>query len=151
MKKYYLICAGAGVVWAIIAYVFAHGYLHPIIWGGLIASPVIGIAVGWGYLPAYEQSIFHRAFWALISFYLAVVCFGVACGIYDLMGLLPNRVWYAVLVEPVSAVLWGVTFTGFVILFWPLTFATHWLIGRVSGSDSNTPPDVETASTEGVG
>ncbi|MDA7928665.1 hypothetical protein N9B54_01780 [Mariniblastus sp.] len=138
-----VVSAISGFIWAVIAYFLASQWMGTIIVGGLLASPLIGIGVGLIYRPAYYKSLLARVGMSLVTLYFAAALFGMAAGINDAMRPIPNRLLGEVVLQSVMATLWGVTFTGFFLFLWPLSFANHWLVGRISGYS----PHRESAST----
>lgn len=133
MRKYWALSAIFGAAWGLFAYVLAARFMGRIAWGGVIAAPLIGLAVARLYLPAYGRSTRVRWFMALVTLYVAVTLFGLGVGIYDALPPVANRLTHAVVLQDVLGSLWGVTVSGYVLFLWPLTYATHWLIGRVAG------------------
>ncbi len=132
-KRHDALSALSGCAWAGIAYLIGRTALGPILVGGLLASPLIGLVVGRLYRPAYALSTRGRALAALVTFYIAVALFGLAVGLYDAFALaVPGRIPSAVVIQAVIGMLWGVTFTGYVVVLWPLAYLNHWLVGRVS-------------------
>ena len=72
-----------------------------------------------------------RALHALAALYLAAALFGLAVGVADLVLLdAPGRRPIAVVLQSVQGVLWGLTFTGYVLLLGPLSYANHALVAR---------------------
>jgi len=47
-RKYLVLSILSGCLWAAIAYCFFRKSMTPSIWGGVVASPFIGLAVGRG-------------------------------------------------------------------------------------------------------
>ena len=127
------VSAISGCIWAVIAYFLASELMGTIIVGGLLASPLIGIGVGLIYRRAYHKSLLARVGMSLVTLYVAAALFGMAVGIFDATRPIPSRHLGAVVLQSVLAILWGVTFTGFFLFLWPLSFVNHWLIGRISG------------------
>ncbi len=128
--RYYSLCAASGLVWGGIAY-FLGGQWFSAIWGGIIASPLIGLMVGLAYRPIYRLPLLARVFLALLMLYLAATLFGLAVGVLDTTNDdIKDRISSAVVIESVLAILWGLTFSGFVLFLWPLAFANHWVLGR---------------------
>ena len=131
MKKYHWLSVLSGCVWAIIAYVLSFGAFGSLIIGGLIASPLIGLLVGMLYRPAYKLPKVSQCFLSLVTLYLAVTIFGLAVGFYDAYSrAIPNRITSGVILQTTIAAVWGITFTGYVLLLWPLAFLNHRLLGR---------------------
>jgi hypothetical protein len=125
-------CVIAGLAWGVLAYALGVKAIGSGIWGGVLAAPFIGPAVG-----LLTQGIFERtAGWrqtmvSLASLYLGATLFGLAVGVSDAIGG-PHAVFAAERIyEDVIAMWWGVTLTGFVIVLWPLTYFTHkWIEGK---------------------
>jgi hypothetical protein len=134
MKKtasYYLMSALAGCVWAILVYLISLGAMGSIILGGLIASPFIGLLIGFLYKPVYKLPKAGQVFMSLLTLYLAATLFGLAMGLYDAYRHdIPNRILSGVIIQSVLATLWGLTFLGYFVLLWPLSYFTHQLLGR---------------------
>lgn len=139
MTKYQALCAASGVVWAGIAWVIGFTQIPGILWGGLLASPVIGIITGAVYAPAYRRSRWVRALCALGTLYLAVSLFGLAVGVADALRDIPGRSYGELLLQGVLGTLWGVTFTGYVLILWPPAFANHWFLERYRESSAIPP------------
>lgn len=129
----------SGCVWAVLGYLLASQVMGVIIWGAVAASPFIGLAVGLLYRPVYHKSVGVRVGASLATLYLAVVLFGFAAGIYDACRPIPNRLLGEVVLQAIIGSLWGVTFTGFFVVLWPLSFFNHWLVGRLSGCVTISP------------
>lgn len=123
----------SGCIWAAIAYFLASQWMGAIIAGGLLASPLIGIGVGLISRPTYYKSPLARVGMSLVTLYFAAAIFGMAAGINDAMRPIPDRLPGEVVRQSVMAILWGLTSTGFFLFLWPLSFANHWLVGRISG------------------
>ena len=117
----------AGLGWAAVAYLFGARTFGVAIWGGLLAAPLIGVAVGWLTQIGFENATgVRRGLVALTSLYLGAVLFGLGIGIARLF--VGGGARLEVLVEPLLGVLWGITFTGFLLFLWPLTYVTHLLL-----------------------
>lgn len=129
--KYLVFAALSGCVWAGIALVLGAEAMGPIVWGGVFASPLIGVMAAYIFRFARTWTLVARIGFAVITLYLAVAAFGLAAGLYDaLVRDLPNRIGWAVVVQAILASLWGITFTGFVLFLWPLSFLNHSLVCR---------------------
>jgi hypothetical protein len=77
-----------------------------------------------------------RALLALVSLYVAAAFFGVAIGLYDVLAGVNSgsghaRIPSAVVIQSVLAVLWGLTFTGYVLILWPLAYLNHVFLATV--------------------
>jgi hypothetical protein len=128
--RYYWLSLLSGCVWAAIALILASGAFGELIVGGLIAAPFIGLLVGLLYRPAYRLPKAAQAFGALLTLYLAVALFGLAVGAFDALWRdIPDRTGTGeVILQAMLAALWGVTFSGYVLLLWPLSFFNHRLL-----------------------
>lgn len=134
--RYYALCAASGGAWAIIAYVIGHQAMQRIIWGGMVVSPLIGLGVGALYRPAYRFPAAARFAMSLLTLYVAAALFGLASGLFDAARGLPGgarRITSAVILQDISGTLWGLTFTGYVAVLWPLAHLNHWFVGRLTG------------------
>ena len=94
--------------------------MRVIIWGGILASPLIGLVAGLLYLPAYRFPVVGRVLFALLTLYVSAAFFGLAVGLYDAARDIPGRIEQAVVLQAINATLWGVTFTGYVLILWPI-------------------------------
>lgn len=139
-SRYYSLCAASGGVWAAIAYVIGHQPLpRGIIWGGIVVSPLIGLAVGAVYRPAYRSSATARVAMSLLTLYVAAALFGLAVGVFDAgQGVYGagTRSSGEVICQGLVGTVWGLTFTGYVVILWPLAHLNHRLVGRLA-----RPPD----------
>lgn len=128
--RYYFLCGVSGIAWGGIAYYLGYPW-PPCVWSGILASPLIGLIVGFAYLPLYRLRVGLRILLALLALYIAVALFGFAVGICDeaTRGF-PNRNSGAGIIESLLATLWGVTFTGYVLFLWPLAYLNYWALGR---------------------
>ena len=135
MGRYALLSCISGAVWGCIAGVLAFDAIPRAVWGGLIASPAIGLLIGLATRPWVRLPAPLRVAAALLSLYAAAALFGLAIGVYDwLAGGIPGRVPHRVVFQAVQAVLWGLTFTGYVLVLWPLAYWNHRLLGRTRRS-----------------
>ena len=119
----------SGLLWGAFAALLGHRAFHSHVWGGVVASPVIGLIVGSATQSYFEDSSgYWRWLIALASLYLGAILFGVGIGIWDAVAGGPGRVAIAVATQDVVAVLWGVTLTGFLLFLWPMAYLTHLLL-----------------------
>jgi hypothetical protein len=120
----------AGSLWGGLAWLLGAKAFGPVIWAGILASPLIGLLVGWITQEAFERlSGVWRGLIVLASVYLGATFFGLAVGIYDWFARHHGiRLLPVVLVQDVAATWWGVTVTGFILMFWPLAYLTHTLL-----------------------
>lgn len=120
----------AGALWGGLGLVLAGQTLGPVAWAGAVASPLIG----WGTAVAFrgfrERAPGVRVALSLVSLYFAAGLFALAVGIADAARAVPNRDGGAVVIQTVLGVWWGITFTGYLPLLWPIAYLTHSLLGR---------------------
>lgn len=121
----------SGVVWGGIALGLGYSWMHQRVWGGVLVAPLIGLAVGIAARGFERRPGWLRALHALAALYVAAALFGLAVGVADLVLLdAPGRRPIAVVLQSVYGVLWGLTFTGYVLLLGPLSYANHALVAR---------------------
>jgi len=134
-RKHILLSCLSGVVWGLIAVAIGFGAFPRAIWGGLIASPLIGLFIGAITLRWFRLPVYLRVAATLVSLYVAASLFGLAVGVYDWLALdIPDRIPHGVVVQAVLAVLWGLTFMGYFIVLWPLAYLNHWLLARTAAA-----------------
>lgn len=129
---YYVLCALSGCIWAGIAWLIGRDFGW-YLWGGVAASPLIGVIVGAIYRSAYKLSTTKRVWFSLLTLYAAVTLFGLAIAGFDLAFGDPARGHMEGVLQTVLAVWWGVTLTGYVVVLWPLSYLNHWLLGEMLG------------------
>jgi hypothetical protein len=126
-----LLSLASGVVWGAIALGLGYSWMQQRVWGGVLVAPLIGLAVGIAARGFDRRPGWLRALHALAALYLAAALFGLAVGVADLVLLdAPGRRPIAVVLQSVQGVLWGLTFTGYVLLLGPLSYANHALVAR---------------------
>jgi hypothetical protein len=119
----------AGSLWGGLAYLLGAKAFGSAIWGGVLASPGIGLVVGWITQSRFERlSGFLRALFPLGTVYIGATLFGLTVGLYDGVSGTAGRIPSEVVLQAVLAVWWGVTFTGFLLVLWPLAYATHAMV-----------------------
>lgn len=123
----------AGVVWGVIAWGLGGSAFRRAIWGGVIASPLIGAFVAMSYRWMPDVSRPWRVLGALASVYTAAVLFALAMAAWHAISRMAPPASFETLTQYVVAVLWGVTFTGYLLVFWPLAYATHAWLARAAG------------------
>jgi hypothetical protein len=144
MKKPFFWSVGSGLVWTGVAGAVAYAidpagfsprHAAGIFAGGIIAAPVIGLLIG---RMARRFSALGRVprFWmALGNLYLATYLFLLASGIGQVVSeWITHRhvqtVHRLLVVDPLLGALFGLTYTGFVIVLLPLSYWNHALIGK---------------------
>jgi hypothetical protein len=114
------VAALSGGVWGVIAFVIGQGFFGQAIWGGVVAAPVIGVLIGRISRPARDASQGTQLVVALADLYGSAILVGVCVA----LGLvLAGQRFH--LAEIVMSVLWGLTFHGYVLILWPLSFVNH--------------------------
>jgi ribose/xylose/arabinose/galactoside ABC-type transport system permease subunit len=126
--KYIVLSMISGPFWAAIPYYVLRRDPPPFLWGGIAASPFIGLAVGLIYHNVCKRRLASRILLSLATLYIAVVLFGFACGVCDALRPIPNRLSLAVIEQTINGFLWGLTMTGIVFVLWPLSFVNHALV-----------------------
>lgn len=136
MGKYgfYIYCALSGIAWSLVALTFGHRYFSRTIHIGVLASPVIGIAIGVLFSKIYEFTTFWRIVFSLLSLYLAAGLFALSISIYEIAAILPSGIHVGEkILEHVVTVFWGITISGLFIILWPLAYYNHFLLAQARG------------------
>jgi hypothetical protein len=120
-KRDYLLSIASGGVWGGIAWWLGHDAFGRVIWGGVIASPLIGLFMGWASKRYQRDSTLARVGASLVGLYVAATLFGLAVGVFDLL-IGENRIVLEVILQSVIAVLWGLTLMGYFVILWPLAY-----------------------------
>jgi hypothetical protein len=144
MKKPFFWSLASGVVWigtaSAVAYAVSPTHSTPLdaaktFAGGIVAAPVIGLLVGhiarrFSYLSRHQ-----RFGMALADLYLATYLFLLATGVGHVV-----RDWIArgyvetlqrqLVVDPLLGTIFGLTYTGFVVVLFPLSYFNHVLIAK---------------------
>jgi hypothetical protein len=137
----------SGCGWGLVAYSIGHAALGRSIWGGIIAAPLIGVVIGRLSRPIGARSRSYQIAAALFDLYLAATCFAVAMAVFDLVWGPRNVTFFAALTGSVLAVLWGVTFTGYFLVLWPLSVFNHRLVWHADAARCVVPPQVSFTAT----
>ena len=144
MKKPFFWSLASGFVWigvgSIVAYAVAPIQSTPLdaartFAGGIVAAPMIGLLVGRIARRFSSLSRFQRFWVALADLYLATYLFLLATGIGHVVSGPIARSYIdtlqrLLLVGPLVGTLFGLTYTGFVIVLLPLSYCNHVLIGK---------------------
>jgi len=132
--RYHVLSVVSGCVWGALGYYLSYRVWPNLIWAPVAASPLIGLGMGLLFQRCCSSSLRSRIFLSLVTLMLAVTLFGFAAGIYDaIRGLGHPRILSAVVIQAVMAAWWGVTFTGYFLILWPLSFFNHTLICKFGG------------------
>jgi len=143
-RQVILLSAASGTVWAGIAVLLGWPMFSGIVWGGVAVAPLIGVLVGCG-AARFPTGLLPRALFSLLSLYVAAALFGAGMGAADLLvGQNSGPGWRtipsAVILQNVAATLWGITFTGYLFLLWPLSYANHHLLSQAWGAAKSHQP-----------
>ena len=125
-----LFSALSGCIWAGTAWILLEQRVNAGIVGGILVSPLIGIAMGIFSKRFAERPILTRAAIALSSLYLAVALFGIAGGMADAAFGSGKPITARNIIEWVWPFVAGLTFTGYVLALWPLAYLNHSVIGQ---------------------
>ena len=100
--------------------------------GGLVAAPLIGVLVGVLSRNFSKHGRPARITVALANLYLAVWLFLMAASVVRLLlvEVERSRAFEAIVSGPIVGALLGLTYTGFVLLLWPLSYVNHTVVGR---------------------
>ena len=125
----------SGGAWGAIAYLLAGRMVGKGIWGGVLVSPLIGILVGLVAARFRKLPAGGRVFFSLVALYGATYLFGLAVGLGDLVtgvnrGEGSHRIPSAVILQSGVGFLWGLTFMGYIVVLWPLSYLNCWLIWK---------------------
>lgn len=120
----------SGCVWGGIAYGLAARFFEWTIWAGVAASPLIGMVAGVASRRFDRLSWLAQALVALITLYGAAALFGFSTGVADSFTRPRSAVAGAPVIENILATWWGLTFTGYVVVLWPLAYLNHRLIAQ---------------------
>jgi hypothetical protein len=135
LKRTAFLSAASGCAWGAIAYLLAGRMVGKGIWGGVLVSPVIGVLVGLTAARLRKLPAGGRAFVSLVGLYGATCLFGLAVGVGDLAtGVNRGEGWHripgAVIMQSAVGFLWGLTFMGYIVVLWPLSYLNCWLIWK---------------------
>ena len=134
LKRTFL-SAVSGGAWGAIAYLLAGHMVGKGIWGGVLVSPVIGILVGLTAARLRNLPAGGRVIVSLVGLYAATLLFGLAVGLGDLATGVNSsegsqRIPGAVILQSGLGFLWGLTFMGYIVVLWPLSYLNCWLIWK---------------------
>lgn len=135
LARIIVLSVASGVFWAAIAMVLGRP-MSRVIWGGVVLAPFIGLGAGFASALFPSEGRIRKAMFSLASLYVAAALFGLGMGVYDLLtgqnsGDGWRRIPSAVVIQAAMATLWGLTFTGYFIVLWPLAYANHSMLSRV--------------------
>jgi hypothetical protein len=140
------VSAASGLMWALIAWFIGYRAFGHRIWGGIVIAPLIGILIGRLSWPIHNKPRWVQVVGSLFYLYVAAACFAIGMALFSPV-LGPRNVRFsAALIEHVLAVLWGLTFGGYALVLWPLSFFNHRLVWQADAGQIPAPPEVRTTS-----
>jgi hypothetical protein len=136
-REPFWISAASGLVWAVIgASVASIGFLtHPLsrqavlsVAGGVLVSPLIGLAMGAVSKVFGSKPIALRVVIAGLSLYVATFLFVIANNLFMaiVMGRTIPGLWFNSVMVAFAALVW----TWFFVVLWPLAYANHVVVSR---------------------
>jgi hypothetical protein len=129
----------SGCIWSVIGFAIArsvsptHSTLSEVVrtfWGGIVAAPVIGMLVGLLSRNFSGLGRSARIAVALANLYLAVWLFLLAANVVRLLEGGGEWSFRALTSDSIVGAFLGLTYTGFVLLLWPLSYVNHTLVGQ---------------------
>ena len=132
-----MLSAASGVVWALIAWFIGNETFSDRIWGGLIMAPWIGILIGRLSRPMQSKPRWVQIVGSLFYLYLAAACFAVGMAVLSPAMGARTVTFSAALIQHVVAVAWGLTFGGYALVLWPLSFFNHRLVWQAERARSS--------------
>ena len=136
----------SGCGWGLVAYFIGHAAFGHGIWGGIVAAPLIGVLIGHLSKSSEAKSLPVQIGVSLFDLYLAAMCFAVASAVFNFVWGPRHMPFPTVLMQHVLGVLWGLTFTGYFLVLWPLSFFNHRLVWRARAAGGVVAPKVGIAA-----
>ena len=122
-SKPVLLSIFSGCMWAIIGYCI-----------GYSVAPLIGLLLGLVSRKFASLGRSTRIAVALGDLYLGAWLFLLASSIarllFEFRGLGQEMAFKAVVLDPVAAAVFGLTYTGYVLVLWPMSYLNHSLVAR---------------------
>jgi hypothetical protein len=138
--------AASGLMWGLIAWFIGYRVFGHRIWGGIVVAPLIGILIGRLSWPLHNKPRWVQIAGSLFYLYVAAACFAISMVLFSPVIGPRNVRLSAVLIEHVLAVLWGLTFGGYALVLWPLSYFNHRLVWQADAGQIPAPPEVRTTS-----
>jgi hypothetical protein len=134
LQRVVTLSIASGFGWSLIAFLLGDPAFGVVIWGGIAVAPFIAVAMGFA-SSLFPSTGIRRAAFSLLALCIAAALFGLGVGTFDLlMGPNSGPGWHrdpiAVVLQAVSATLWGLTFTGPGLVLWPLCYANLDLLSK---------------------
>ena len=145
MNRSAWLSVASGFAWGLYGFAFVRDTSIPsAAWGGLIASPFIGLAMGRWAMSARPSGLVKRALFALLSLEGAVLLFAMAIAIWTVTvawdaapSLVQARGRSSHVVQTLIFFPMGMTLSGLMLVLWPIALANHLLIWRSQGRDGS--------------
>ena len=130
---YQTLCATCGLVWGALAMGSGYATFGAVVWAGFIASPLIGMVIGWLYRFIHHLPFVLHFALPLVSLYVGAMLFGGAVGAGDIVAhwKAENVRSIALIPQTVLGVWWGLTFGGLVLFFGPLAILNHLILRQL--------------------
>jgi hypothetical protein len=133
-------------MWALIAWFIGYRAFGHRVWGGILIAPLIGILIGRLSWPMHNKPRWVQIAGSLFFLYVAAACFAIGMALFSPV-VSPGTVTFsAPLIEMVLAVLWGLTFGGYALALWPLSFFNHRLLWQADAGQIPAPPEIRTTT-----
>jgi hypothetical protein len=117
-----------GLGWGLLAALLGGRAIGSPVWGGVLASPLIGVVIARLSLGHFEATGgARRAAITLAGLAGGAILFGLATGITDSIQH-PGTTALDTIGSHVVGVLWGTFVTGFVLFLWPLAWVSYKLL-----------------------
>jgi hypothetical protein len=123
----------SGAIWGLVAALIGKR-LGEVVLGGVIVSPLIGLAIGIASTSSYRRRFWFLFPWSVLTLYIAVIVFGVAMGTWDVVarivaGRSPATFVEATahVIQPATGAVWVVTLL-YLPYLWPLAWINHVLL-----------------------
>lgn len=140
------LAAASGLMWALIAWFIGYRAFGHQVWGGIVVAPLIGILIGRLSWPIHNKPRWVQIAASLFFLYVAAACFAIGMALFSPVVSPSNVRFSAALIELVLAVLWGLTFGGYALVLWPLSFFNHRLVWQADAGQIPAPPEIRTTS-----
>jgi hypothetical protein len=128
----------SGCGWGLVACFIGHAAFGHGIWGGIVAAPLIGVLMGHLSKSIGAKSHPVQIVASLFDLYLAAMCFAVAAAVFEFACGPRHMPASTMLIRDLLVVLWGLTFTGYFLVLWPLSFFNHRLVWRADAAGGVT-------------
>jgi len=138
--------AASGLAWALIAWLVGYRAFGHQIWGGIVIAPLIGILIARLSSPLREKPRWVQIVGSLFFLYVAASCFALGMAILSPVHAPRGVRMSALLMQSVLAVLWGLTFGGYALVLWPLSYLNHRLVWQGGAGQLPVAPELRTSS-----